>query len=79
MPRIPDSRIEDADPPIHPRKVPASQDRRRAVWIIVAAIALTLLVGALARLVAPREDPYLPESREATGAHAPAIPVPPAR
>lgn len=40
------------------------------MWIIVAAIVLTLLVGALARLVAPREDPYLPESREATGAGA---------
>lgn len=71
--------IEDTDPPIHPRKVPASLDRRRAGWIIVAAVVISLLIGGLARLLTPDADPYLPESRTATGAEAPAIPVPPPR
>ncbi|WP_313073478.1 hypothetical protein [Melaminivora sp.] len=79
MAHIPDSRIERSDPPIHPRKVPASVDMRRAIWIIAAAIVISLVVAGLGRLFASSEDPYLPESRTATGAEAPAIPVPPAR
>ncbi|WP_312758349.1 hypothetical protein [Pulveribacter sp.] len=79
MAHIPDSKIEPSDPPIHPRKVPAIVDLRRAVGIIAVVLALVLLVAGLGRLFASSDDPYLPESRNATGANAPAIPVPPAR
>ncbi|WP_312307064.1 hypothetical protein [Pulveribacter sp.] len=79
MAHIPDSKIEPSDPPIHPRKVLAIVDLRRAVGIIAVVLALVLLVAGLGRLFASSDDPYLPESRNATGANAPAIPVPPAR
>lgn len=79
MAPIPEAPIETSDPPIHPRRVPAIVDLRRAVGIIAVVLALVLLVAGLGRLVASSDDPYLPESRTATGANAPAIPVPPAR
>lgn len=79
MARIPDQKIDNSDPPIHPRQVPAIVDLRRAVGVIAVVLALVLLVAGLGRLFASGEDPYLPESRTATGAEAPAIPVPPAR
>ena len=76
---IPDSKIAASDPPIHPRKVPAIVDLRRAVGVIAVVLALVLVVAGLGRLFTTGDDPYLPESRTATGAAAPAIPVPPAR
>jgi len=80
MAHIPDTPIKPDDPAtIQPRKVPAVVDMRRAIWIIIVAIAVSLVVAGLVRLLAPTQDPYLPESRSATGAEAPAIPVPPAR
>ena len=80
MARNPDPKIETrTDPSIHPGKVPAIVDMRRAVGVVAVVLALVLLVAGLGRLFASGEDPYLPESRTATGANAPAIPVPPAR
>lgn len=84
MPPIPsaESRIERSDPPIHPRQEPAGQDRRRAVWIILASLALSALVtlgGWLLSGAGGEESPYVPGARSATGSDAPAIPLPPAR
>ncbi|GEM_PF-1736356 len=81
MARTTDPKIESSDPPIHPRKVPAIVDLRRAVGIIAVVLALALVVAGITRFFASGEgdDPYLPESRSATGALAPAIPVPPAK
>lgn len=58
---------------------PPGKDRKRAVIIILAVVLAALLVSVIMSMVGPTEDPYLPESRNATGANAPAIPVPPAR
>ncbi len=79
MAHIPDTRIDASDPPVPPRRVPAIVDLRRAVGVIAVVLALVLVVAGLGRLFAAGDDPYLPESRTATGAEAPAIPVPPAR
>ncbi|MDR6213553.1 hypothetical protein [Paracidovorax wautersii] len=67
------------DLPQHTRRAPPGQDRRRAAWIILAVVAAALALGAILTFTGSDEDPYLPEARTATGAEAPAIPVPPAR
>lgn len=58
---------------------PPATDRRRAVWVLLAAVAAAIVLGVVLSLSGPSEDPYLPESRNATGAQAPAVAVPPAR
>lgn len=67
------------DLPQHTRRATPGQDRRRAAWIILAVVAAALALGAVLTFTGSDTDPYLPESRAATGAEAPAIPVPPAR
>lgn len=67
------------DLPQNTRRVSPTQDRRRAVWIILAVVATALVAGVLMSTMGSGADPYLPESRNATGANAPAIPVPPSR
>lgn len=76
MAHTPDSEIRASDPPIHPRKVPARLDRRRAAWIIVISVVISLGSAVIVKFFAPSEDPYLPVSRTASGAMAPAISVP---
>lgn len=61
-----------------PMNAPAT-DRRRAVFVLLAVVAAAIMLGVVLSLSGPSEDPYLPESRSATGAQAPAMPVPPAR
>jgi len=67
------------DLPQHTRRATPGQDRRRAAWIILAVVAAALALGAVLTFTGSDTDPYLPESRTATGAETPAIPVPPAR
>lgn len=59
-----------------PGRVTRRQDRRRAAWIIFAVAASLLLMGLVLSLLHRSVDPVLPEARTATGAYAPAMPLP---
>jgi hypothetical protein len=63
--------------PRHVQRPTRRQDWLRAVAIIAMVVVASLAMGAMMHFLGPKEEPVLPEARTATGAEAPAIPVPP--
>lgn len=68
--------VDKPEIPQTPGRVTPRQDRRRAAWIILAVVASLLLISLVLSLLPRAEDPVLPEARTATGAYAPAMPLP---